>query len=106
MRILFDECVPRPPRKELLGHEVLTTRQMNWTGIENGDLLRLAETSFDVFLTVDRNIQHQQNLSGYDIAVIVLRARSKKLEALQPLIPPVLQRLGTIEAGEVVLIEL
>ncbi len=44
MRILLDECVPRPLRNELPGHEVRTVRQMGWLGIENGDLLRLAGT--------------------------------------------------------------
>ncbi len=99
MRILLDECVPRPLRNQFSGHEVKTTRQMKWAGVENGDLLKLAETSFDVFLTVDRNMQYQQNLSGYQLAIIVLVAKSNKLEALQPLIPSILGVLDTIQVG-------
>ena len=102
MRILLDECVPRPLMNQLSGHMVKTTRQMNWAGVENGDLLKLAETSFDVFLTVDRNLQYQQNLGGYQLAVILLVAKSNKLESLQPLIPSVLEALDTIQVGDTI----
>lgn len=102
MRILFDECVPRPLQRELSGYEVKTVRQMRWSGIENGDLLRLAETSFDVFLTVDRNLEYQQNLSGYKIALVVLAAQSNRLQALQPLVPSIMEALKIIKPGEIV----
>ncbi len=59
MRILFDECVPYPLRSDPVGHIVKTVRQMGWTGVQNGNLLRLAEKQFDIFLTVDRNLEYQ-----------------------------------------------
>ena len=72
MKILLDECVDWRFGRELVGHEVRTTRQMGWAAITNGELLRLAEGDFDVFLTVDRNLSFQQHLPTFGIAVVVL----------------------------------
>jgi predicted nuclease of predicted toxin-antitoxin system len=105
VKILFDECMPRPLRRDLSGHEVMTVREMGWSGVENGDLLRLAETNFDVFITVDRNLQYQQNLDGYKIAMILLVAQSNRLESLQPLLPSIRKALETIKVGDVVRID-
>ena len=52
MKILLDECLDRRLAKEIVGYEVKTVPQMNWAGIRNGELMRLAETEFDVFITV------------------------------------------------------
>ena len=102
MKILLDECVPRPLRNELAGHHVRTVRQMGWSGIQNGDLLRLAEEAFDVFLTVDRSLEYQQNLSSTRIAVIVLVASSNSYQDLRPLMPSVAQTLSAIQSGDLV----
>ena len=64
MKILLDECVPWPMHKLLSGHVCLTAQQRGWGGTKNGDLLRLAETEFDLFITSDQNIRYQQNLAG------------------------------------------
>lgn len=61
MRVLLDECVPRALRQDLPGHDVKTVGEAGWAGVKNGALLRLAETAFDVLLTVDRNLEYQQN---------------------------------------------
>lgn len=62
MKVLLDECVPRKLRRELTEHAVLTVTERGWSGIKNGELLALAETEFEVFLTVDQNLKYQQNL--------------------------------------------
>ena len=54
MRVLLDECLPRRLKGALVGHEVRTVPEMGWASNRNGDLLRLAEREFDIFLTVDR----------------------------------------------------
>ena len=72
MRILLDECVPWPMHKLLAGHECTTAQKRGWGGITNGDLLRLAETEFDLFITSDQNIRYQQNLAGRRGAIIEL----------------------------------
>lgn len=106
MKILFDECVPRLLRRELPGHEVTTVRQAARSGTSNGELLRWAEEWYDVFLTVDRNLEYQQDLTGFQIAVIVLVARSNQYADLQPMMPLAMETLKTIRPGELVRIGL
>ena len=89
MRVLLDECVPRGLRHELSGHDVKTVAEMRWAGIKNGALLERAEKQFDVFLTVDRGLEHQQNLAGYDIAVVVVHSLSNDIAVLRSLMPQV-----------------
>lgn len=72
MRILLDECVPWPLHRVLVGHECKTAQQRGWGGIKNGDLLRLAEGEFDLFITSDQGIGYQQNLAGRSIAILEL----------------------------------
>jgi hypothetical protein len=73
MRILFDQATPVPIRAHLSGHEVRTASQQGWNTLKNGDLLTAAEAAgFDVFLTTDKNLRYQQNLTGRKIAVVIL----------------------------------
>lgn len=78
MRVLLDECLPRRLKRELPGHDVRTAPEMGWAGKSNGELLALAARDFDVFLTTDRNLSFQQNVSAVDIAVVVLVAASAR----------------------------
>ena len=78
MRILLDECMPELLRRDIAGHQVSTVSEMGWAGTKNGRLLDAAEAAgFDILLTVDRNIEHQQNLRGRSISLVVLDAPSK-----------------------------
>lgn len=72
---------------------------MGWSTIKNGDLLALAAKDFDVFVIADRNLSFQQNLPAFDIAVIVLRAKSNRLADLQPLVPHLLAAVSTAKRG-------
>ncbi len=102
MKILFDHCTPKPLRRYLVGHEIRTAYQMGWDRIVNGKLLALAETKFDIFLTVDQNIPDQQNMRGRDIAVLVAFGTSPV--TLAPLMPEVLALLPTVQPGQVYLV--
>jgi hypothetical protein len=104
VRVLLDECIDWRLSRDLIGHEVKTAHQMGWATIENGQLLALAERSFDVFVTVDRNLSFQQNLTSYSIAVIVLRAKSNRLAELEPLVPQLLKALVSARQGQAVFI--
>jgi len=75
---------------------------MGWPTIKNGELLALAARSFDVFVTVDRNLSFQNSIADLDIGVIVLRTTSNRLNDLRPLIPELLSLLSTVRPGEVV----
>ena len=83
MKVLLDECVDWRLARDIVGHEVKTARQMGWTTLKNGELLTLASRHFDVFVTVDRNLAFQQNVSSFSIAVLVLMARSNRLADLR-----------------------
>jgi hypothetical protein len=99
VKILLDECIDRRLAREFVDYEVKTVPQMGWAGIKNGQLLAVAETEFDVFITVDRNLSFQQNLPQFNIAVIVLQASSNRLIDLKPLAPEVLALLPTAVKG-------
>jgi hypothetical protein len=102
VRVLLDECVPRRLGQELTGHQVRTVFEMGWSGTKDGPLLRRAHVAFDVFLTVDQGIQYQQNLSGLDLAVIVLAGKSNDIDDLRPLMPEARRILDGLSAGQLV----
>jgi PIN like domain len=106
MRILLDECAPRPLKRELTGYEIRTVVEMGWAGKKNGELLRLMnQEGFTVLLTTDQNLRYQQNLEQAGVAVIVLVGRSNRLSDLAPLVPGVRSVLSTIVPGEVIEVE-
>src|ERR1041385_8122578 len=72
MRILLDEWVPWTMHKLLAGHECTSAQKCGWGGVKNGELLRLAENKFGLFITADQNIRYQQNLAGFHIAILEL----------------------------------
>jgi hypothetical protein len=72
LKILLDECVPWPLAKHLTGHEFKSVQFCGWAGVKNGELLRLAEGQFDLFLTADQSLRYQQNLTGRKIAILRL----------------------------------
>jgi hypothetical protein len=106
VRILLDECIDRGFARELLSHEVRTVPEAGWAGKSNGELLALAENSFDVFVTVDRNLSFQQNVPKFSIAVVVLRAHSSRLAELRRLVPRLLELLPAAKPGEVTWVEI
>jgi hypothetical protein len=87
VKILLDECIDRRLAREIKDHEVITVPEAGWTGIKNGELLRLAQTQLDVLVKVDRNLSFQQHLSQFSVALIVLQARTNRLKDLQALVP-------------------
>lgn len=101
MRILLDECVDWRLARDLPDYEVSTTAQLGWSSLKNGALLTVAAERFDVFVTVDRNLPYQQNVSALQLAVVVLRARSNRLKELRLLVPELLKLLPGLLPGTV-----
>jgi predicted nuclease of predicted toxin-antitoxin system len=101
VKILLDECIDWRLSRDLAGHEVMTARQMGWTSIKNGELLALAADIFDAFVTVDRNLSFQQNVVAFEIAIIVLRAKTNRLAELRSLVPSLLDALASAKVGRV-----
>ena len=71
---------------------------MGWSGIKNGKLLALAATKFDVFLTSDKNIEFQQNLADLPRAILVVVARSNRMQDMEPLVPKIRKALNHFPA--------
>jgi hypothetical protein len=96
VNVLLDECVPARLARLLTDHSVTSVPRRGWAGIKNGELLRLAEKEYDAFVTVDRKLTVQQDLTAFDIAVILIRSPSNRLEDIRPLVPEI---LGAISRG-------
>ena len=102
MLLLLDESLPHDLAFVIPEVDVRTVRQMGWESIGNGELVRRAEAAgFDVFLMADRNLEYQQNLSRVGVGILVLLARSNRLEHLRPLVPDILAALATVRPGTV-----
>jgi hypothetical protein len=101
MRLLLDECIPRKLKNSLQSHECRSVSEEGWAGKKNGELLSLAEDSgFQVFLTIDRGIEYQQNLRPRRIAVLLIRTKSNRLADLLPLVPEILKALPSLQPGQ------
>lgn len=73
MRVLFDQGTPVPLRRFLTRHSIQTVAELQWSTLGNGELLDAAEAAgFEVLVTTDKNIRHQQNLASRNIAIVVL----------------------------------
>jgi hypothetical protein len=105
MRILLDESLPIELRSEIRGHDIRHVREMRWSGLKNGELLRRAAASFDAFLTADQNLQYQQNLARLPVSVVVLGAQSNRIEQLHPLLPRLMAVLSSLGSRVFVRVE-
>jgi len=105
MKLLLDECVPRVLCAEFPEHECRTVAQMKWDGVANGALLVRAGERFDVFLTVDRNLRHQQNLKKLPVAVIVVHVPNNDYDTLRAFLPRIRAELTRFRPRELVVIE-
>ena len=103
MLLLLDECVPRPRKRDLVGHDVRHVVDMGWSSKRNGELLRLMVASrFEALLTVDQNLSFQQNLRASNIGVVLVLAKTNRIKELRPLVPQMLEALSHVKAGELV----
>lgn len=105
MKILLDECVDRRLARDLVGHSVATVPRRGWAGIKNGDLLTLAEKEFDAFITVDRKLSTQQDLTKFKIAVLLIRAGTNRLEDIRPFVSELLRKLPEAKASMLTVVE-
>ncbi len=105
-RILLDEHFDHL-LKDLFSAQVdaRTVNEEGWSGKKNGELLQLANKTFDVFVTMDKNLEHQQNLQGLRLAIVVVRARSNAYSTVAPLIRRVEDAAKKIQEGGLTYIE-
>ena len=101
MRILLDENFPIGFAKLLPGHNIATVHGLGWSGIKNGELLRRACYVCEVFVTLDRNLEFQQNIKVLPFGVVVVRTRSSRVVDLIPYISSILEAAGRVVPGQV-----
>ncbi len=106
MKILLDECVTKHLKPHLSEYEVFTVREMRWSGIRNGKLMALcAEHHFDILLTIDKNLQHQQNLDKHQVTIVVLNSFTSKVEELIEFLPEFKRQVKLMEKHKAYLLK-
>jgi hypothetical protein len=101
VRVLLDENLPHDLIPLLSGHAVSTVQGLGWAGIKNGDLLRRAGGSTDAFVTMDRKLERQQDVSVLPFGVVIVLARSNRMPDLMSLVPEILSAVETVRPGKV-----
>jgi hypothetical protein len=106
MKILLDECVTKKLKNQLSDHEVWTVSEMKWNGIKNGHLIALCiDNNFDLLLSIDKNLLHQQNLGKLNLTIVVLNTPTSKIEELVLFIPSFKLQIDKFEKDKAYLIE-
>jgi predicted nuclease of predicted toxin-antitoxin system len=102
MRVLLDECVDPRVKRLFGGHEVSTVHEQEWDALEDGPLLERAQREFDVLVTIDGSIEHQQNLARYRIAVVVVQVPKNQVSYFAAIQDRLLAAVENARAGEAV----
>jgi hypothetical protein len=106
MKILLDECITKRLKPYLAEFEVFTVSQMKWNGIKNGKLMTLCiDNGFDLLLTIDKNMMHQQNLDKYELTVAVLNSATSKIEELILFMPSLKMQVDKLEKYKAYIID-
>jgi predicted nuclease of predicted toxin-antitoxin system len=96
MRILLDESVPSRLGALLTGHAAVTVQRRGWASVKNGRLLALAATEFDVLLTADKGMEYQQNLATLPVSILIVLARSNRIDDFSAVLPAILSALADL----------
>jgi hypothetical protein len=104
-RVLFDENMPRKLRRELRDFLVRTVQEEGWAGLKNGQLLQQASGVFNALLTVDQRLRHQQNVSRFNIGVVVIETEDTTLPNLRLVLSDIRAALGRVKPGEVIIVK-
>ena len=99
-RVLLDENMDRKLKRSFdTSFDVLTMRELGWNGKKNGELLSVAELEFDVLVTLDRNMQYQQNLPKYDLAIVLILSYSNRRGDIEPAMDKVNRAVSEAQPG-------
>ncbi|MBH8572001.1 hypothetical protein I8752_02925 [Nostocaceae cyanobacterium CENA369] len=104
MKIILDENLPKALKHYLSAYEVTTVQEQGWTGVKNGELMMRIDGVYDIFLTSDKNLKYQQNLSRRSIAIIELP--TNRLKLLSTITDKILAEVESISSGMYVQISL
>jgi predicted nuclease of predicted toxin-antitoxin system len=102
MRILLDECMNPRVRTAFADHQVKTVVEMGWSGITNGKLLSLAEKDFDVFVTLDQNLEYQQNTQRSRLGFLVVKVPDNKISRYEPIFADMRAAVERLQPGQII----
>ena len=103
MKVLVDESLPLVLAREIEGHDVSTVRSQRWLGLRNGVLLRAAvDAGFEVLITADKALRHQQNLPAIGIGVVLITRVRNRIQDLRPLLPRIQSALLHVTRGQLI----
>ncbi|KAB8315100.1 hypothetical protein SD81_034510 [Tolypothrix campylonemoides VB511288] len=104
MKIILDENLPKALKRYLSAYEVTTVQEQGWAGFKNGELMTRIDAVYDVFVTSDKNLKYQQNLTGRRIAIIELP--TNRLKLLETIIDKILAEVESVSLGMYVQVSL
>jgi hypothetical protein len=102
--VVIDECLPRPIMRDLPMFDVQTAQRAEFAGLKNGAFLAAISGHFDVFVTVDQNLRHQQNLTSISFGIVVLSVPSNRLYDVRATLPNLVPAIAGVAPGQVVLV--
>jgi predicted nuclease of predicted toxin-antitoxin system len=105
-RVLFDENLPRQLRRNLAEFFIRTVQEEGWGSFKNGQLLRRAESTFQVLVTADRRMKYQQNLASFSIGVVVVKTPRLRLHTLLTVIDELRTAIRNVNPGELIVVEI
>ena len=105
MRILLDECIPQRLKRHFSDRGlVVTVTDADLSGYTNGQLLRRISGDFDVFITIDKSMQYQQNLAAYGVSFVLLRVPSNDIVDIEPVLPRLFARWHELQPGKLLIV--
>ena len=104
-KVLLDENLPHALESELVGCDVWTVRRAGWAGVKNGELLLRADDDFDVFLTADRGIPHQQNLQKFALGFVLMAVGGTRIEDIRPFLRQLHDAINAVGPGQLVVVD-
>ena len=100
MKVLFDHGTPAPLRRHLGEHTVDRSAEKGWELLGNGELISRAEDDgYEVIVTTDQNMRHQQNLAGRRVGIVVLMATA--WPRIQHRIDEIRASIAEVQGGQV-----
>jgi hypothetical protein len=102
VRILINECVHVGVKSAFSGHLVKTVTEIGWRSSKDGPLLTKAQDQFDVFVTIDRNLERQRNLAKRKMGIVVVRVPSNEIGYREPLFEQLKAAAETVGPGQVI----
>lgn len=104
-RVLFDENMPRKLRRDLPEFYIRTAQEQGWSAYKNGQLLKQLSEVFDVLVTIDQNVRHQQNLAKFNVGIVAIEIPDTRIVFLRELIPEIREAITVVNPGELIVVE-